>query len=150
MHLHGFGVVSIVGIDPKEAKVGNLVVKIHHKGLMDKRKYGSKFVMELENGSTFHNSNASFSSLFAFPNIDVSRFEKKSEIPKVGDIWIPKAYVSFDCFIKIFIPRIEKLFKVRNRILKVDIGGSTFILKTWRLCLKLDQGLKWQLESADE
>jgi hypothetical protein len=32
LRLHGFGVVSIVGIDPKEAKVGNLVVKIHHKG----------------------------------------------------------------------------------------------------------------------
>jgi hypothetical protein len=30
--LHGFGVMSIVGIDPRETLVGNLVVKINHRG----------------------------------------------------------------------------------------------------------------------
>jgi hypothetical protein len=99
--------------------------------------------MELESGSTLHNSNASSSSLLTFLNIDVSRFEKKSEVPKVGDIWIPKAYGSLDYFIRFFIPRIKKLLQVRKRILKVDVGGGTFILKNSRLCWKLDQGLKW-------
>ncbi len=28
----GFALVRIVGIDPKEAEVGNLVIKIHHIG----------------------------------------------------------------------------------------------------------------------
>jgi hypothetical protein len=32
MRLHGFSVVSIMGIDPKEVEVGDLMVKIHHKG----------------------------------------------------------------------------------------------------------------------
>jgi hypothetical protein len=32
----------------------------------------------------------------------------------------------------------------------MDVGGSTFIFINWRLCLKLNQGLKWQLESVDE
>jgi hypothetical protein len=31
LQLHGFGVMNIVGIDPREALVGNLVVKINHK-----------------------------------------------------------------------------------------------------------------------
>jgi hypothetical protein len=30
--MHGFGVVNIVGINPNEALIGDLVVKIHHKG----------------------------------------------------------------------------------------------------------------------
>jgi hypothetical protein len=29
--LHGFGLVKIVGIDPRVTKVGDLVVKIHHR-----------------------------------------------------------------------------------------------------------------------
>lgn len=32
--LHGFGVVDILGIDLREASVGDLVVKINHKGLI--------------------------------------------------------------------------------------------------------------------
>jgi hypothetical protein len=32
LQLHGFGVMNIVGIDPRETLVGNLVVKINHKG----------------------------------------------------------------------------------------------------------------------
>jgi hypothetical protein len=54
---------------------------------------------------------------------------------------MPKAYASLNCFTKFFIPGIKILFKVRNRILKVDVGGGTFILKNWKLCLKLNQGL---------
>jgi hypothetical protein len=32
MCLHGFSVVRIMGIDPREAKVGDMEAKIHHKG----------------------------------------------------------------------------------------------------------------------
>jgi hypothetical protein len=49
-------------------------------------KYGSKFVMELKSGTTLHNSNASSFSFFTFPNVVVSKFEKRSEIPRVEDI----------------------------------------------------------------
>jgi hypothetical protein len=31
LQLHGFGVVNIVGIDPRETQVGDLAVKINHK-----------------------------------------------------------------------------------------------------------------------
>jgi hypothetical protein len=99
--------------------------------------------MELKSGSTLHNFSASSSSLLTFPNIDVSRFEESNEVLKVGNIWIPKAYVSLDCFIRFFIPGIEKLLQVRNWILKVDVGGGTFILINWKLCSKLNQGRKW-------
>jgi hypothetical protein len=32
MCLHGFNVVRIMGIDPREVKVGDMEAKIHHKG----------------------------------------------------------------------------------------------------------------------
>ncbi len=80
--------------------------------------------MEPENGSTLHNSSAGFSSFLTFPSIDVSRFEERSEDPKVGDIWIPKAYISPNCFIKIFIPGIEKLLQVGDMILRMDTKGG--------------------------
>ncbi len=65
------------------------------EGLIRRHKYGSKFMMELKSGTTLHNSNASFFSLLTFPNVVVSRFEERIEIPRVGDIWIPKAYAYF-------------------------------------------------------
>jgi hypothetical protein len=42
--------------------------------------------MEPENGSRLHNSNVGSSSLLTFLNIDVSRFEERNEVPRVGDI----------------------------------------------------------------
>jgi hypothetical protein len=68
-----------------------------------------------------HNSNVGSSSLLTFPSIDVSRLEEINEVSRVGDIWIPKIYVSPNCFIKFFIPKIEKLLQARDMILKVDV-----------------------------
>jgi hypothetical protein len=80
--------------------------------------------MELKSGTTFHNSSASSFSLLTFLNVVVSRFEEKSEIPRVGDIWIPKACTSPNCFIKFFIPRIENLLQEGYKILRVEAGGG--------------------------
>jgi len=67
-------------------------------------KYGSKYVMELENGIELHNSNVGSFSLPTSASVVISRFEEKGEIPKVGDIWILKGYTSPNCFIIFFIP----------------------------------------------
>ncbi len=104
-------------------------------------KYGSKFVMELKSGTTLHNSNASSFSFFTFPNVVVSKFEKRSEIPRVEDIWIPKAYISPNCCIRFFILGIEILLQEEDRILKVEVGGGTSRLISWRHCLKSNEGL---------
>jgi len=113
-------------------------------------KYGSKYVIKLENGIELHNSNVGSFSLPIFASVIISRFEEKSEIPKVGDIWIPKGYASPNCFIIFFIPGIEKLFQDGDIILKLDFGGGTSKPINWRLCVKSNQGIKWQLESANE
>jgi hypothetical protein len=91
-----------------------------------------------------------FFSLPSYPSVVISRFEEKGDIPKVGDIWIPKGYTTPNCFIKNFIPRMEKLLQEGKKILKVEIGGGTSRLISWRLSIKPSQGLKWQLESLSE
>jgi hypothetical protein len=92
--------------------------------------------MELESGTTLHNAIASFSSFLTFPNVVISRFEERSEVPKVEDIWIPKAFASLDCFIKIFILGIKNLLQEGNMILRVEVGGGMFRLISWKLYLK--------------
>jgi hypothetical protein len=82
-------------------------------------------MMELESGIELHNSSVGYFSLPTSPSVVLSRFEKKGEIPRVGDIWIPKGYISLDCFIRFFIPGVEKLVKEGNKILRVEAGGGT-------------------------
>ncbi len=85
---------SIVGIDPNEAQIRDLAVKINYNGFSSfMHKYGLKSMVELESGTTLNNFNASLFLLLTSPSIIVLRFEKWSEIRRVGDIWIPKAYI---------------------------------------------------------
>jgi hypothetical protein len=97
-----------------------------------------------------HDSNASSYSLLTFHNVVISRFEEKSEVFKVGEIWILQTFASLDYLIKIFIPRINNLLQEGDMILKVEAGGGMSGLISWKLFLKSNQGLKWQLKGANE
>jgi hypothetical protein len=97
--------------------------------------------MKLKNGTTLHNSNVGSSSLFTFHSVLISKFEERSEVPRVGDIWIPKAFASLDCFIKFFIQGIKNLLQEGDMILRVEDGEGMSRLISWKLYLKLNQGL---------
>jgi hypothetical protein len=48
-------------------------------------------------------------------------FEEVDSLPRVGDMWIPMATSSpFHC-VRFFIPRIDVLFVVGDKIIKIDI-----------------------------
>ncbi len=106
--------------------------------------------MELESGTKLHNFNVGSFSLPTSLIVVVSRIEEKGEIPKVGDIWIPKGYTSPNCFVKFFIQGVKKLFQEEDKIVRVEASGGMSKLMSWRLRVKSNQGFKWQLESADE
>jgi hypothetical protein len=59
--------------------------------LVPMHKYGSRSMMEQEDGATMHNFNVNFSLLHTFPNIYNFGFGEEDAIPRVGDIWIPKS-----------------------------------------------------------
>ncbi len=71
----GFGVVNIIGIDPKEAHVEEIwLSRSTTMGFIPMHKSKSRFMMELESGATLHNFNANF--LLAFLFLVLSRRRK--------------------------------------------------------------------------
>ncbi len=43
---------------------------------------------------------------------------------RLGDIWVPKSPVSPNHFPRLYIPGVEDLFEVGDRIIRVEHGGS--------------------------
>ncbi len=71
-------------------------------------------------------------------------------MPKLGDIWIPKLTPSTNHFPRFYIPGVEDLFQLGDRIVRVEHSETRSRLVSWRVWL--DSSLKWQfqLESTDE
>ncbi len=62
-------------------------------------------------------------------------------MPKLGDIWVPKSPVLPNHFPRLYIPGVEDLFEVGDRIIRVEHGGSRSRLISWRVWR--DSGSKW-------
>jgi hypothetical protein len=76
--------------------------------------------------------------------------ERRHSVPRLGDIWVLKSPVSPNHFSRLYIPGVEDMFEVGDRIIRVEHGGSRFRLISWRVWR--NSGLKWQFqqESTDE
>jgi hypothetical protein len=59
--------------------------------------------------------------------------ERQRSVPRLGDIWIPKLFVSPNHFVRLYIPGVEDLFQVRDRLLRVEHSGSSSRLVSWRI-----------------
>jgi hypothetical protein len=60
--MHGFGVVGIVGINPSEALIGDLEVKMHHRGFDTQ----AQIWIKVGNGIGERNKVAQFQCKFFF------------------------------------------------------------------------------------
>jgi hypothetical protein len=105
-------------------------------------RYGSRSMMEQQCKLLMH----IFSLFHTSFNIYNSSFGEEDVIPRVGDIWIPMSCSSLNHFICFLILGIDHLLQVGN---KVEARGCLSRLISWILCQKLNQKLKWQLESFD-
>jgi len=76
--------------------------------------------------------------------------ERPRSVPTVGDIWIPKLDVSPNHFVRLYIPGVEDLFQVGNRLLRVEHRGSSFRLISWRIWRNQKARWQFQQESTDE
>ncbi len=59
--------------------------------------------------------------------------ERQHSVPKIGDIWIPKLIKSPNHFVRLYIPGVEDLFQVGDRLLRVEHSGSRSRLISWRI-----------------
>ncbi len=71
-------------------------------------------------------------------------------MPRLGDIWVPKLAVSPNHFVKLYIPDVEDLFQVGDRLLRVEHNGSRSRLISWRMWRNQEGAWQFQQESTDE
>jgi len=50
--------------------------------------------------------------------------ERQSNVPRLGDLWIPKSSVLPNQFPRFYIPGVDDLFQVGDRIIRVEHSGS--------------------------
>jgi hypothetical protein len=76
--------------------------------------------------------------------------ERQHSVPRLADIWIPKLVASPNHFVRLYVPGVEDLFQVGDRLLKVEHSGSRSRLISWRIWRNQEEGWRFQQESADE
>ncbi len=80
---------------------------------------------------------------FSFP-------ERQNSSPRIGDIWIPRLFVSPNHFVKLYIPSVKDLFQNGDHVIRVEHLGSRSHIMSWRIWRDAEQRLQYQLESIDE
>ncbi len=76
--------------------------------------------------------------------------ERQCNVPRLGDIWIPKSTPSANHFPRFYIHGVEDLFQIGDRLVRVEHNGSRSHLITWRIWKDQDGGWRFQQESMDE
>jgi hypothetical protein len=71
-------------------------------------------------------------------------------VPRLGDIWIPKSTSSANHFPRFYIPGVEDLFQVGDRIVHVEHSKTRSRLISWRIWFDSSSKWQFQLESTDE
>ncbi len=82
--------------------------------------------------------------------IALDRAERQANVPRLGDIWVPKSVVSPNHFTRFYIPGVEDLYQEGDRVLRVQHSGSCSRLISWRIWKNQDGGWRFQQESTDE
>jgi hypothetical protein len=76
--------------------------------------------------------------------------KRRCNVPRLGDIWIPKSTPSANHFPRFYIPGVEDLFQVGDRIVCVEHSRTRSRLVSWRVWQDSSSKWQFQLESTDE
>jgi len=71
-------------------------------------------------------------------------------VPRLGDNWVPKSPVSPNHFPRFYIPGVEDLFQVGDRIVRVEHTRWRCCFISWRVWRDGESKWQFQLESTDE
>jgi hypothetical protein len=100
--------------------------------------------MEQTDGYPSHNYRRNTTTSHTWHRVTPIFAERWHNVPKLGDIWVPKSPVLPNHFPRLYIPGVEDLFEVGDRIIRVEHGGSRSRLISWRVWR--DSGSKWQFQ----
>ncbi len=59
--------------------------------------------------------------------------ERQRNVPRLGDIWIPRSEASPNHFVRLYISGMQDLFQVGDRLLRVEHSGSRSRVISWRI-----------------
>jgi hypothetical protein len=99
-------------------------------------------VIERLVGSDFVPHNIPKPSIFDF---EILSFENGYHAPKLGDIWIPFLDIIRQHYVRFYMPSMENLFKLGNRIVIIEHYGDVSRMSNW----KLDFRSKWIIETLE-
>jgi hypothetical protein len=57
-------------------------------------------------------------------HFEILNFENGYHVPRLGDIWIPFLDITRQSYVRFYMPGMENLFKVGNRIVKVEHSNT--------------------------
>ncbi|CAK9879423.1 unnamed protein product [Sphagnum jensenii] len=106
--------------------------------------------MDQEAGSQPRDYRQSTISQRTLRRVTPSLAERLRSIPRLGDIWVPKSAPIANHFPKLYIPGVEDLFQIGDRIIRVEHGGSRSRLICWRIWRDARESWQFQQESSDE
>ncbi len=76
--------------------------------------------------------------------------ERQANIPRLGDIWIPRSAISPNHFVRLYIPGVEDLYQEGDRLLRVEHSGSRSRLINWIIWRSQEGEWRFQQQSTDE
>jgi hypothetical protein len=76
--------------------------------------------------------------------------ESQCNVPKIGDIWIPKLFISPNHFIRLYIPSVEDLFQNGDHLFRVEHYGSKSHIISWCIWRNPEERWQFQQESTNE
>jgi hypothetical protein len=106
--------------------------------------------METGGGHAPSNSNPVSISLPTLRRVSPEFAERQTSIPRVGDVWIPKAEVSPNHFIRLYVPGVEDLFTPGDRLVRIEHSGSRSRIISWGIWRNRTGGWRFQQLSSDE
>jgi hypothetical protein len=106
--------------------------------------------MEQKDGCPSHSYRHNTTTPHTLRRVTLIFAERQRSVPRLGDIWIPKSLVSLNHFPGFYIPGVEDFFKVGDRIIRVEHGGSRSRLISWRVWCDSESKWRFQQESTNE
>jgi hypothetical protein len=80
---------------------------------------------------------------FKIPN-----FESEYHARRLGDILIPFTNITGQCYVRLYMPSMEKLFRVGDRIIRIEHATIVSRMLNWKLNLE-NSWVREMLETID-
>ncbi len=72
--------------------------------------------------------------------MNIESFEEVESLPKVADLWLPIATIPPSHKIIFFLPRIDVLFVVGDKVVRIEHYGVESKVLVWRLGRNVEGG----------